>query len=78
MLSNDAEKGLGIVADQAPLSIKHDASLQQAIETASGFVGESIPVVDRATGVMQGVVNEADLFKLYLTLQTRITDLERS
>ena len=61
-----------------PLSIKHDASLQQAIEVASDFVGESIPVVDRATGIMQGVVNEADLFKLYLKLQSRVTDLERS
>ena len=60
------------------LSIKHDASLQQAIEVASNFVGESIPVINRETGEMLGVVTEADLFKLYLGLQTRITDLERA
>ena len=65
-------------ADARPLSIKHDASLQQAMEVASGFVGESIPVVDREKGTMCGVVTEADLFQLYLSLQTRITDLERS
>ncbi|MEC8128579.1 MAG: CBS domain-containing protein, partial [Pseudomonadota bacterium] len=59
-------------------SIKHDASLQQAIEVASDFVGESIPVIDRSEGTMVGVVTEADLFKLYLGLQHRVADLERT
>jgi len=66
------------IADTAPLSIKDDASLQQAIEVASNFVGESIPVINRETGQMLGVVSEADLFNLYLSLQSRIADLERS
>ena len=61
-----------------PISIKHDASLQQAIEVASNFIGESIPIVNRDTKAFHGVVTEADLFKLYLTLQSKITDLERS
>ena len=65
-------------ADCNPISIKQDASLQQAIEVASGFVGESIPVIDRETGRLCGVVTEADLFQLYLSLQTRIADLERA
>ncbi len=65
-------------ADSAPISIKHDASLQQAIEVASGFVGESIPVINRKEGTMVGVVTEADLFKLYLSLQHRVADLERT
>ena len=69
---------LKAAANRKPLSIKHDASLQQAIEVASGFVGESIPVVERDSGQMRGVVTEADLFQLYLSLQTRITDLERA
>lgn len=66
------------LADTSALSIKHDASLQQAIEVASNFVGESIPVINRDTGEMLGVVTEADLFQLYLGLQTRIADLERA
>ncbi|MDP6191521.1 MAG: chloride channel protein, partial [Paracoccaceae bacterium] len=41
-----------------PLSIKTDASLQQCIEAASEFVGETIPVIDRQTNVLQGVVSE--------------------
>ena len=60
------------------LSIKSDASLQQAIEIASGFVGESIPVIDRASGVLKGVITEADIFKKYLELQGKVTDLEKS
>ena len=64
--------------DPSPKSIKHDASLQQAIEVASDFVGESIPVVERKTGLLLGVLSEADLLALYLSLQTKVADLERS
>ena len=64
--------------DLEPLSIKHDASLLQAIEVASNFVGESIPVVNRDTGLLVGVVTEADLFGLYLSLQNQVSDLERA
>lgn len=78
LVSLKTDVNLDAVVDPEPLSIKHDASLQQAMEVASGFVGESIPVVDRETGQLYGVVTEADLFQLYLSLQTRITDLERS
>ena len=59
-----------------PLSIKSDASLQQCIEAASEFVGETIPVIDRQTNVLQGVVSEADIFQAYLKLQNNVIDLE--
>ena len=61
-----------------PISIKHDASLQQAIEIASNFVGENIPVIDRDNNALIGVVTEADLFQMYLGLQGRVADLERA
>jgi CIC family chloride channel protein len=41
-------------------------------------VGESIPVINRDNNTLLGVVTEADLFKLYLGLQGRVADLERS
>ncbi len=59
------------------ISIKADASLQQAMEVAVEFVGESIPILDRDKNQMLGVVTEADLFRDYLALQNRIVDLER-
>lgn len=78
LLTGTASQAASGFGDPDALSIKHDASLQQAIEVASNFVGESIPVINRDTGEMLGVVTEADLFQLYLGLQTRIADLERA
>ncbi|XDZ64937.1 chloride channel protein [Alphaproteobacteria bacterium LSUCC0684] len=66
------------VADLEAISIKHDASLMQAIEIASDFVGESIPVLNRETGEMIGIVTEGDIFQLYLKTQYTIMDLEHS
>ena len=60
-----------------PITIKSDASLQQAMEVAVRFVGESIPVIDRKSNSLLGVVTEADLFRDYLDLQNKIVDLER-
>ena len=60
-----------------PIQIKHDASLQQSIEIASKFVGESIPVVNLETKEILGVLSEADLFQAYLATQNKIIDLEK-
>ena len=59
------------------ISIKSDASLQQAMEVAVEFVGESIPIIHRDNNHFLGIVTEADLFRDYLTLQNKIVDLER-
>ena len=62
---------------EEPIQIKHDASLQQAIEIASQFVGESIPVINFETGKILGILSEADLFQAYLATQNKIIDLEK-
>ena len=64
-------------ANSETLTFKHDASLQQAIEIAAGFVGESIPVVDESTGQFHGAVTEGDIFTAYLGIQGQIMDLEK-
>ena len=78
LLKREDDIALSDAADSETISIKHDASLMQAIEVASTFVGESIPVIDRDTREMLGVLTEGDIFGLYLSTQSRITDLERS
>ncbi|HCP18621.1 MAG TPA: chloride channel protein, partial [Alphaproteobacteria bacterium] len=78
LLQQPDDISLTAAADTAAISIKHDASLMQAIEIASTFVGESIPVIDRDKEELLGVVTEGDIFGLYLSTQNRITDLERS
>lgn len=78
-LAIEAETGntqVGSIADTQATSIKSDASLLQAIEVASDFVGESIPVIDRASGQLTGIVTEGDLFTAYLETQNRVIDIE--
>ena len=59
-----------------PVVLDHDASILQAMEVASNFVGESIPVIQQESGRMVGVVSEADIFSAYLATQSRVHDLE--
>ena len=65
------------LTDKDALKLKPDASIQQAIEAAANFVGETIPIIDKATDMFIGTVNEGDIFKLYLKLQGQTIDLEK-
>jgi len=77
LLTKDATKPITSALIDNPTVIKHDASLQQSIEIASEFVGESIPIVNLTTNELIGVLSEADLFQAYLATQTKIIDLEK-
>lgn len=59
-----------------PMTLNHDASVMQAMEIASKFIGETIPVVNPKTNEFVGVVSEGDIFEVYLSTQSRIRDLE--
>ncbi len=76
ILNEDKNSSILNYCDSNPLIIRHDASLMQAIESASSFVGESIPVINMANQQFVGVVSEADIFKGYLERQNQIRDLE--
>lgn len=56
--------------------IPANSSIFQAIEIASDFVGEAMAVVDKKSGVIVGIVNEADLFSVYLEAQSNVHRLE--
>ena len=59
-----------------PLVLDKESSIAAAIETASDFVGESIPVVDLETHTLVGVITEADLLQAYLELQNDARAIE--
>ena len=59
-----------------PVVLNHDASVSQAMEVASNFVGETIPVIRNESNILVGVVSEADIFGAYLLTQSRVHDLE--
>jgi CIC family chloride channel protein len=61
-----------------PVVLNHDASIAQAMEVASHFVGETIPVIHHENGRIIGVVSEADIFGAYLATQSRVRDLEHN
>ena len=65
-------------ASEGMITIPADASLQDAIEKASHFVGESLPVIDPDTGRLCGVVTEGALFRQYLALQNQVTSSTHS
>jgi CIC family chloride channel protein len=73
----DPHKKVIEFVDKNALNLKSDASLQQAIEAAANFIGETIPVIDRSDDKFIGTVNEGDIFKLYLELQGQTIDLEK-
>lgn len=56
--------------------IPADSSMFQAIQIASDFVGEAMAVVDQESGVLLGIVTEADLFLIYLKAQSDVHKLE--
>jgi CIC family chloride channel protein len=64
-------------ANLETVTLMHDASLQQAIEIAADFVGESIPIINETTFQFHGTVTEGDIFTAYLEIQGQITDLEK-
>ena len=78
LILEDDDRLLTECVERNPLSINEDASVLQAIEIASGFIGESIPVLEPKSRKILGVVSEADIFEAYLGTQKKANDLEHN
>ena len=63
--------------ERSPLILGTDNSLNEAMEKAATFVGESIPIVDSEAQTMIGIVTEADLFAAYLKVQEDVRLVEK-
>ena len=78
-LVNSPEKNTLLkVVDKNPISIALGSSIENAREVASTFLGEAIPVINRDTNQLVGVVSEADIFTAVLDIQNSVTTLEKS
>ena len=77
LLEADKDRVIADILDRDPLILTSDSSLLASIEIASNFVGESMPVLDRSTKKMIGVVTESNLLSAYLDIQTNIQDIEK-
>ena len=66
------------IIDKNPILLLSDSSVEKAREVASGFLGEAIPVVEKETQRMVGVISEADIFTAVLETQRSVTSLEKT
>ena len=58
------------------LSLTSDQDMLEVIEVASGFVGDTIQVIEQPSEKMIGVVSEADLFPVFFDIQEHVQDVE--
>ncbi|MDA9937493.1 chloride channel protein [bacterium] len=77
LMGADKDQAVREIMDRRPLRLKEDQNMLEAIEVASGFVGETIPVIEEPGGKMIGVVSESDLFSAYLDIQEQVQDVEK-
>ncbi len=77
IIETDLNEAIEEYIEKDCISIKHDASIQQAMEVASDFVGESIPIVDRNNNTVVATITEGAIFEAYLNVQNSVIDLEK-
>ena len=65
------------VIDADCIIIDHTASLQKAMEVASKFVGEIIPVVDTENNKAVAIITEGAIFQAYLSKQNQTVEMEK-
>ena len=71
LVYSDPQSNIMEFIDEDALTIKSDASLQQAIEAAANFVGETIPIVDSSSDSFIGTINEGTSLNYILNCKAR-------
>ena len=77
LINQDVTEKIKKFTDKNCVTIKNDASLQQAMEAAANFVGEAIPIIDRQTNHVVSVITEGAIFEAYLNVQDTVIDMEK-
>jgi len=77
LIGKPANNKIEKFADTNCVTLKHDASLQQAMEAAANFVGEAIPIINRETNQVISVITEGAIFDAYLKVQDTVIDMEK-
>ena len=60
-----------------PLKIDPNSNLIFVIKKLSKFVGESIPIVNKKTNEMIGIISENDVLQAYLDISDEINQIEK-
>ena len=65
------------VIDKDCVYIDHDASVQSAMEIASNFVGEIIPIIQTDQKKAVAIITEGAIFQAYLSKQNQTVEMEK-
>ena len=76
-LINKKKPGLINYIEKKELVIDPSSNLMFVIKKLSSFVGESIPIVNKKTGKMIGIISENDVLKAYLEISNEINQIEK-
>ncbi len=71
------ETNLVDLVEIKPLIIDPNSNLIYVIKKLSKFVGESIPIVDKKTNQMIGIISENDVLQAYLDISEEINLIEK-
>ena len=63
--------------EKKELVIDPRSNLMFVIKKLAGFVGESIPIVNKKTGKMNGIISENNVLKAYLEISNEINQIEK-
>ena len=63
--------------EKKELVIDPSSNLMFVIKKLAGFVGESIPIVNKKTGKMNGIISENNVLKAYLEISNEINQIEK-
>ena len=76
-LVNKKNPDLSNYIEKNPLIINQKSNLLEVIKSLSEFVGESIPIVDKDTDEMIGIISENDVLGAYLDISEEINQIEK-
>ena len=76
-LVNNKDDNLNNYILKKPLVIDPKSNLLEVIKNLSSFVGESIPIVDKKTKTMCGIISENDVLIAYLEISNEINQIEK-
>jgi CIC family chloride channel protein len=62
---------------RSPIVIDPNSTLLEVIKTLADFVGESIPIVNKKTHEMFGIISENDVLAAYLKISEEINQIEK-
>jgi len=61
-----------------PIVLSEKDSVLDAVNIATDFIGESMPVVSTDNGCLLGVIAEADIFRAYTSVQKQTSKIEHN